>query len=270
MNELKIHKKTIKFPSAWDELTNEQLLFLASLIPDRNIDDLDIMVKMFLYCTGIQVVDAIYDVQQKERVTIIEIDGLRVEVKSHVIWDACMSMGWLFEDRQLTPRFTRNPFPTIETDRMTLKGPDDGLTNISFGQYCMAMVHAEVMGIDFEEHINPFMALLWKDLQFEPIELGDPGWFDDVSREMKMVCCFWFIGCVNFLKKRFPLTFGSEGYKDTSASTFDMQQRLIDEMAGGDITKKEQVRNAPLYDALYTIELAMERKKKQQHQQSHI
>lgn len=266
MNELKIHRKVIKIPSSWDELTTDQLLYLVRLVEESGKQRYVLQCKMMFYCAGMRFCGS----QEigEERFYGVEIDGLQVMVDAKTVCDAALTFDWLFEDGVLAPRFTRNPFPTIETERMTLKGPDDGLTNISFGQYNMALLYWQAMMDDVEENIDKFMAILWKDLQFEPIELGDPGWFEDVDMYVKQVCVFWFVGCTRFIREKFQLTFTevSSGSKDDSI--FEQQQRLIDELAGGDVTRKEEVRNAPLYDALYTIELAMERKKKQQQQRS--
>ena len=40
------------------------------------------------------------------------------------------------------------------------------------------------------------------------------------------------------------------------------EMHIVDEIASGDVTKKEQVKHCLLYDALYTLEMAIERDEK--------
>lgn len=262
MNELKIHERTVRFPSSWDEFTTGQLLYLAGLL-NKGLDMTEVMIKMMMYCTGIRMVDGIRHETGEGYECEILFEGLHVLVESKPLCEAAATFTWLFEEGKLAPRFTWNPFQTIRTQRMTLKGPDDGLTNISFGQYNMALLYWHAMADDMEANIDRFMSVLWKDLQFEPIELGDPGWFEGISMEVKTVCVLWFVGCANFMKDKFPLTFAETASDSLKQTAFDLYQRLVDELAGGDVTRKEEVRSAPLYDALYTVELAIERSKKQ-------
>ena len=62
---------------------------------------------------------------------------------------------------------------------------------------------------------------------------------------------------MNFIERKFPRTFS--GNDDTSSGTMiDNQMRVIDELAGNDLSKKKAIKESPLYDALYTMEIAAE------------
>ena len=114
----------------------------------------------------------------------------------------------------------------------------------------------------FDSHINDFLCVLWKDLRFEPTEDGDPEWLADVSPDVKQVMLWYYIGSMRFIAGKFHRLF-SGGESSTDENPFEAHQRIIDELAGGDVTKKEQVRRSPLFDALYTLEMAIERREKE-------
>jgi hypothetical protein len=45
---------------------------------------------------------------------------------------------------------------------------------------------------------------------------------------------------------------------ETKGSVFENQMRIINTLANGDVTKKPEVRNSNLYDALYSMEIIVE------------
>ena len=85
-----------------------------------------------------------------------------------------------------------------------------------------------------------------------------------------MVMRWYNIGSLRFIAEKFPRLFsGGDGSDNSDPRTlFDAQQRIIDELAGGDVTKKEQVRRSPLYDVLYTLEMAIERRDKERKEEA--
>ena len=67
----------------------------------------------------------------------------------------------------------------------------------------------------------------------------------------------WYIqGSMSFIQMQFPHVFKPSGEDDAIVNVFDYQQRIIDSLAEGDVTKKNQVRQSLLYDALYSMEMA--------------
>ena len=104
-------------------------------------------------------------------------------------------------------------------------------------------------------------------MRFEPTEDGDPDWLAIVSKDVKMVMLWYYIGSLRFIAEKFPRLF-SGGEAATDENPFAAQQRIIDELAGGDVTKKEQVRRSPLFDVLYTLEMAIERRDKERKEEA--
>jgi hypothetical protein len=45
---------------------------------------------------------------------------------------------------------------------------------------------------------------------------------------------------------------------EAKGSVFENQMRIVNTLANGDVTKKPKIRNSNLYDALYSMEMAVE------------
>ena len=111
----------------------------------------------------------------------------------------------------------------------------------------------------YPEKINHFVALLYKTSNGEQCTDKKA---EKLTTYTKTVILWYYIGSMNFIEGKFPRTFSGTG--GTSGGTvIDNQMRVIDTLAGNDITKKEMVKKSLLYDALYTMEIAAENSEKE-------
>ncbi len=264
MRKLTIAGKTTEVPSEWNELLDEQLQKLANWTSEA-CSLPEARLKMLLYCIGARV-------RQANKLTrdvfALAWGSKTVYLSAAELEEMGRMLDFLFDEKgRLDVRLTRTPFFRLETPRMLLMGPDDGLTNISYGQFVQTQSLLPLVTADFDAHINAFLCVLWKDMRFEPIEDGDPDWFADVPSDVKRVLLWHYVGSMRFIAEKFPRLFGGGDASDDDGSPFEAHQRIIDELAGGDVTKKEQVRRSPLYDALYTLEMAIERKEERDDRQ---
>lgn len=261
MRKLTIANKTIEVPSEWNELQDHHLTKLQDLLYERNTPQA-IRVKLLLYILRARVTPYVYP-KNNYKIWGISIEGERVFMDSAELIDLASVFDFLFDtEGRLDVRLTRTPFFRLETRRMMLMGPEDGLTNISYGQFVQTQSLLPLVMADFDSHINDFLCVLWKDLRFEPTEDGDPEWLLGVPDSEKQVMLWYYIGSMRFIAEKFPRLF-SGGESSTDENPFEAHQRIIDELACGDVTKKEQVRRSPLFDALYTLEMAIERREKE-------
>lgn len=259
MRKLTIANKTIEVPSEWNELLDEQLKLLSSLLIEKQTVP-EVRLKLLLFCIGARVRRAN---EQVSDVWALSLGSKTVFLSATELEEMGRMLDFLFDaEGRLDVRLTRTPFFRLETRRMMLMGPEDGMTNISYGQFVQTQSLLPLVMADFDSHINEFLCVLWKDLRFEPTEDGDPDWLADVSPDVKMVMLWYYIGSMRFIAEKFPRLF-SGGESSTDENPFEAHQRIIDELAGGDVTKKEQVRRSPLFDALYTLEMAIERREKE-------
>lgn len=157
-------------------------------------------------------------------------------------------------------RLTRNPFTSYVMKDKMLAGPEDGLTNISYGQFIMLQTWQQQMKKDFNTALDNFLAVIWKEGSFSISEEGGAELFKEVDSVVKTVMFWFFLGSMRFIQEKFPRVFSGTG--NNGGDVFDIQQRIVDELASGDVTKKEQVKDCLLYDALYTLEMAIERDEK--------
>lgn len=259
MRKLTIANKTIEVPSEWNELLDEQLKLLSSLLAEKQTLP-EVRLKLLLFCIGARVRRAN---EQVSDVWALTLGSKTVFLSASELEEMGRMFDFLFDtEGRLDVRLTRTPFFRLETRRMMLMGPEDGLTNVSYGQFVQTQSLLPLVQADFDSHINDFLCVLWKDLRFEPTEDGDPDWLADVSPDVKQVMLWYYIGSMRFIAEKFPRLFNG-GESSTDENPFEAHQRIIDELAGGDVTKKEQVRRSPLFDALYTLEMAIERREKE-------
>ena len=267
MRTITIANKNIEVPSAWNELLDAQLKLLANLLIEKQTLP-EVRLKMLLFCIGARVRRAN---EQVSDVWALALGSKTVFLSAAELEEMGRMFDFLFDtEGRLDVRLTRTPFFRLETPRMMLMGPEDGLTNVSYGQFVQAQTLLPLVQADFDSHINDFLCVLWKDLRFEPTEDGAPEWLYGVPDSEKRVMLWYYIGSLRFIAEKFPRLFsGGDGSDNSDPRTlFDAQQRIIDELAGGDVTKKEQVRRSPLYDVLYTLEMAIERRDKERKEEA--
>lgn len=245
-------------PGTWNEMTAEQLCFLADLL-ETGCTTAEARVKLLLRCLPARI----------RRHKEADGDGYSVSLPKDTVWvtaDQMAALGGIYDflflegDKgvELDIRLTRNPFPVYTDMDISLHGPEDGLTNISYGQFIMLQCWHQCVREDFSKGLDSFLAVIWKRGAFSTAEEDDPAWMREVPLAVKTVMFWYYLGCVRFIQEKFPRVFSSGG-DNGPEDIFDLQQRIVDEMASGDVTKKEQVKRSLLYDALYTLEMAIER-----------
>ena len=139
MKNLKINEKEFSIPSEWNEMTIEQLEFLALMINDGNCTVQEIKLKMILFSLGARI-------RYYKRATgngyAVTIDSVTVYMTPAELASLSTLFDFLFVENEnnymLDIKLTRNPLKKIIVkEQYPLIGPDDGLTNISYGQFIM-------------------------------------------------------------------------------------------------------------------------------------
>lgn len=248
-------------PGNWNEMTAEQLCFLATTL-EAGCTAREGKIKLLLHCLSARI----------RRHKEADGDGYSVSLPKDTVWVTADQMAalsgiydFLFQETdkalELDIRLTRNPFPVYADKRISLYGPEDGLTNIGYGQFIMLQCWHQQMKGDFGKALDSFLSVIWKRGSFSTQEEDNPVWLQGVPPAVKTVMFWYYLGSMRFIQEKFPRVFSSGG-DNGPVDIFDLQQRIVDEMASGDVTKKEQVKRSLLYDALYTLEMAIERDEK--------
>lgn len=261
MRKITIKGKNYFVPGDWNEMTAEQLCFLAVILTQRCTIQ-EAKVKMLLFCMGARIRGYYRETGVGYAVSLPD---LNVNLTPEQLTSLSSVYDFLFCETDkgfdLDIQLTRNPFPAYHLKDRTLTGPEDGLTNVSYGQFIMLQSWQQQMKNDFNTALDNFLSVIWKDGNFSISEDGPVDLIKEVDRPVKTVMLWFFLGSMRFIQEKFSRVFPGTGDSD-GGDIFDIQQRIVDEMASGDVTKKEQVKHCLLYDALYTLEMAIERDEK--------
>lgn len=261
MKTIQIDNNKYPVPENWNEMTNDQLLFLAHLFnQDRTAQEVKLQLLLFTLKARVN------------RYKRAQGDGYKITTQGKTFYllpaafaGLSEAYDFLFKESEdgkamLNIQLTRNPFPEIVVKNKCLCGPDDGLANLSYGQFVMLRTWQQRLSISPEDSIDQFLSVMYKADSFNTDEDGDPALLKNVAPEIKLVLFWFYLGSMSFIQERFPRVF--PGGSESGGDVFDSQMRLIDEMAGGDVTKKVQVKQSLLYDAIYTLDMALERDSK--------
>ena len=146
---------------------------------------------------------------------------------------------------------TINHFKHVKIRGKSLRGPGDALEDITYEQFVWLQTWQSQLNAD-QDAINQMINVLYQSRAKEHE-------VQTVRRMRKSVKAgiLWYIqGSMSFIQMQFPHVFKPSGEDDAIVNVFDYQQRIIDSLAEGDVTKKNQVRQSLLYDALYSMEMA--------------
>ena len=114
MNQIEIDGKIYFMPSAWNELTRKQVLFVSRLFQGQ-LTMMDFKLRVLL---------KILTIRQKVMKRIDHED----------VYFLCESLDFLFKEVSLT----KNLLPVLRTGRRKYLGPADAMMNCTFGEFTMA------------------------------------------------------------------------------------------------------------------------------------
>ncbi|MGL4853183.1 MAG: hypothetical protein ACRC3Z_11165 [Phocaeicola sp.] len=273
MVTIQLYNDTYQVPEKWEELTLKELLYLSKLTT-KEVPAQKLKLQLFLYHLNARVVqlreaDSFYsyqpdgEVKRKIQKSLYEIKigrksyGLTAEQLTRLsdLYD------FLIKDDKngnyhLTPELLHNPYPTFKIWWNRFTGPDEYMYEITFNQYVFLTTYLDRMSEDHTA-INYVLACAWyrgKSWKAENIE-KDANLLSRLPDAQKMVM-YWFVSsCLSDYANQYPRLFNESG--KSSGMVFDNQQRLINTLANGDLTKKEEVRHANILDAFYTMDEAI-------------
>lgn len=169
----------------------------------------------------------------------------------------------------INPRLVFNPARNIKIRFAKLRGPEDGLGNISFYEF----MHAETFLYRYNktndnQWLAMFIATLWR-----PMRKGTVLPFDYVKLErwakrtvkvkphVALAMVWYYEGCKYFLSTQFPDVFTGGGVGKPT-DPFKGYMDLTATLAGADPTKMEAVRHANLYDTLGALQQMIKQSEK--------
>lgn len=233
MHTIQIDNDIYHLPQNWDELTNNQLLYLVKLTQsDIPIEELKIY--MLLHCLQARV-DRHKNIY-KNKVRIIvgqpsEKVRFRIRKKSYLLRPEEVNaladlFGFLLRIQSnkyhagiytyiVMPELSRNPYPTLRCRLRQFTGSDDQLLDITFDQFIYMQTYLDAMKDD-PEQINNLLACLWhRKKNFDINHLAnDAAILRHLPPAQKMVMYWYILGSINYFDIQFPRVFSGER-KDT-------------------------------------------------------
>jgi hypothetical protein len=256
MRKLQLNEDVYDIPGTWNELTTEQLCYLIRLV-NKLLSAEEIKLKMLLYCMRACV--KTYIPTDEGMLFRIKTGKKKYDLSAEELAICADLFAYLFitenDSISINPLLTRNPFSELRIKRKIFIGADEGLSSITYGQFVMLMTRFQEMQLR-PEAINDFIAVIYTSEKRE----CTAALIAQLSIEIKTAILWYYLGSMQFITEKFPITFSGSG--GSSSSVFESQMRVIDALANNDVTKKEIVKNALLYDALYSLEIAAENTEK--------
>jgi hypothetical protein len=253
MKEIKFDNDAYLLPASWDELMPEQLIFLARLT-EKKMTAAEIKLKMLLFVINGYVRQRI-SASDGDRY-LISTHKRRYALSAEQLVEANKTFDYLFREVDnktvLFPLLLKNPFPKVKCGCRTAIGPADGLTDITYSQFSNLQIWMTKLD-SFPYALNTFISIIYKDSQGNAFS---DKIYDMISPNVKTVIVWFYMGCMEFIRQKFPRVFSGES---AAENIVDTQNRIIDMLAYNRLAEHEAVKNAPLYDALYNLEGILER-----------
>ena len=249
MTTIRIENQTYTVPSDWNEFTLEQLVALIRICMNEQLTYVEIQLKFFLHCVYGSVRQdvgaGLYEIKTRAGRHALFADELAAVL---------MAFDYLFDvkddgSRELSPKLVINHFKSVQCGCRFLHGPNDALDNITYDEFVWLQTWQSQLN-DNPDALDELINIIYKD------RAGNRSLalVKRISQTAKTGILWFYLGTMHFLEEKFPHVFSGNG--DANVNVFDNQQRIIDSLAEGDVTKKMQVRESLLYDALYSMEMA--------------
>lgn len=271
------NKKVIlsAIPHAWDELSKESFRFVVALL-QQNLPEDKFLTYAFLYFCKLKLRKTLPEPAINPSNNEAELLYLFRYKKKHFCLSATDVAGFLDKFRFLLDGSgpSRDLVGDIRIRFKKFAGPSDRLYNITLAEY----IHAENFFNRFTESLNDsdlnkFIAVLWRPVikvdKKSVAYTGDTrekfndfltdnyakkiARLDPVTKNMILL---FYIGCRTYLMKRFSILFdsGTTEPEKEKVNPVEALLELVERLADGDVTKKENIRNSMLYDVLPTLE----------------
>lgn len=250
---------------SWNDLSKKQLIDLCRLFSEPK-EKADFMLKAAMKLLNMKLLryirtdkNNVYDFRKDKK--LIRLDAEQVAV-------ICSQLEWLLKESDLT----RNKIPVVKRRFKKYYGPSDYLYNMNYDEF----KEAENFFLAYnskkdEKYLNLLVASMYrkKKKKYNPDSPDNNGdkrekfssfnierrakKISGIPFEYKLAVFQFFYGCLRHLSKVFPIAFESR----SGGAVYDRVQaslKVMNYITGNDVTKKEIVRNANLYDVLASLD----------------
>lgn len=277
MRNVAIGTCSFSIPASWDELSTQELESIA-LISLSSSTRVALKLRVMLRILKLKVLRLHRNELGERSGFYLVRRGLNIFSLSPSQLNFIAScLDFLFVENHIVSKRIINPYPVINFGAVLKKrffGPDSGLCNLSLGEWILA----EVERTAYEEtkddkHLFRFLAILWRPTCRNHPD-GDPRSplrQDTLSKRALFlkrklpahrvrVMLWWYYGCLSYIQSRFASVLAPDGGSNASSASnvFDNFLRLVNGLANNDLAKNDAIRQSPLYDALYNLQIIIE------------
>lgn len=251
-------KRSIAVPRSWDDLTARQMETLADISAHEMTAPV-LRLVFALSLTGMRVKERLEDGSfsirrglRKVTLSSEELCGLAL-TQSYILEKDEDSKGknrWLIVSRRVL-----DPYPHLKG----WSSPGDALEHLSYEQFMYALFYEQQLKDDSSK-LSFLLACLWhrgRKFDAEGIE-KQARRIARLPWQRRQAMLWYWTGCKQFLKGRFPRVFRPSG-SGPSRNIFEDQLRVVDALSQGDMTRKPKVREGFLYDALFSMDESLRR-----------
>jgi len=248
MRTIRIDDAVYQVPGTWNEITRSQSVALSRIASKTELTYVEMQLKFFLYCIGGSVKKNL-----GSGLFLVKTRKGRHALSAGELSSVLAVFDYLFEEhdgvKELSPRLTVNHFKKVRCGHVFLYGPNDALDNITYDEFVWLQTWQSRLNSE-PEAVNELINVIYKTRAGKQRVAN----VRRMPEEARTVILWYYLGTLHFLERLFPHVFSGSG--SGNMNVFDNQQRVIDVLAEGDVTKKMKVRQSLLYDALYSMEMA--------------
>jgi len=260
MRVLKIDEITYQLPESWNELSIDQLIYLANLTK-KNINVSELKVKLLFYCLHANVFmikrtpEPVYKLQigknshvvSSEQVVLISnyFDFLVKSSKDDKIY--------------IAPQLFKSPWKQFPCGcHKSLDYPGDGLSEITLIEITYLQTLQSSFKTNYSGNLDKMIGILFRDRN-KPFDSKNINKYaEDVrkaSPNVKTIAYWFYVGSMDYIASQFKYVFKNNSPSSKQIQNiFKRQLELAVELADNDVTKIEEVNKTLYYTVLYRLD----------------
>lgn len=227
MKKIFIGTRNFLFPGKWNELTAEQLLYIAELL-SADLSKQEIVVMLTVYFSGL----SIKELQQFNPAIFIELEH---------------QYDFIFKDVKIH----KNLFHEIKVRLKKFYGYDDALANMTYEQF---IIFAETYFMAYiqsseQRYLDLLIASLYtrRKNEFIPDQIKENAEkLKHLSNAYKVAIFLNYQGNRSYLASRFPKLFASQ--KNTKNKNDLNFIEVIELLNNGDVSKNNEIKKINIYE----------------------
>jgi len=273
MINIRINDRLYHFPSLWDELSAEDILFFSHKMVIREPVS-TIKPALTLKILNLKVLKKESETDgELEYFYMKDSQGKAFLISAYALQLVSEKLDFMFAEKSIKEgkkqcyvhsRLTKNPVPELRVGKTVFDGPNQALSDITFHRFILSehyysllvksgdpVLLDKILGVLYIEEGESFSEDKW---------LLNHTRFKNVSQVEKYAIRLYYEGSKSFLSDKFPFVFGRK--KSSRLSVVDGFMKIVNSLSGNDVTKHDKIRASPLYEVLYSLNDLIEKNEK--------